>query len=60
MGRELLQELGINLDFKENCITWGDYHTNMKPTDVTLTEHVVNVEATKVAATEIANILDAK
>eukprot|EP00957_Ditylum_brightwellii_P201310 15325048-Ditylum_brightwellii.AAC.1 len=32
----------------------------MKPADVTLTEHVVNVEVTKVAATEIANILDAK
>eukprot|EP00957_Ditylum_brightwellii_P037064 2806364-Ditylum_brightwellii.AAC.1 len=60
LGRNLLQEVGIDLDFKENNITWGDYQANMKPADVMLTEHATNVEATKVIATEIANILDVK
>eukprot|EP00957_Ditylum_brightwellii_P121060 9233985-Ditylum_brightwellii.AAC.1 len=60
LSRDLLQELGIDLDFKENSITWGDYQVDMKPADITLAEYVANIEATKAAATEIANILDTK
>eukprot|EP00957_Ditylum_brightwellii_P202616 15330939-Ditylum_brightwellii.AAC.1 len=52
--------MGINLNFKENGISWGDYQADMKDADVTLAEHVTNVEATIAAATEIAKILDAK
>eukprot|EP00957_Ditylum_brightwellii_P209375 15361474-Ditylum_brightwellii.AAC.1 len=40
LDRDVLQELGINLDFKENSITWGDYQANMKSVDVTLAKHV--------------------
>eukprot|EP00957_Ditylum_brightwellii_P081260 6181436-Ditylum_brightwellii.AAC.1 len=58
LGRNLLQEQGIDLDFKENSITWEDYNANMKPADIMLEEHVANIEATKAAATEIAKILD--
>eukprot|EP00957_Ditylum_brightwellii_P137456 10479997-Ditylum_brightwellii.AAC.1 len=60
LGRNVLGELGINLDFKENNITWGNYQANMKPADITLSEHVANVEATKAAAAEIAKISGAK
>eukprot|EP00957_Ditylum_brightwellii_P040031 3029601-Ditylum_brightwellii.AAC.1 len=60
LGRDVLQELGIDLDFKESSITWGDYQANMKSADVTLSEHVANIEATKVVAADISKILDAK
>eukprot|EP00957_Ditylum_brightwellii_P154014 11722193-Ditylum_brightwellii.AAC.2 len=59
-GRDLLRKLGIDLDFKENTIAWGDYHANMKQADIMLTEHIANIEATKAVAAEIAKILDAK
>eukprot|EP00957_Ditylum_brightwellii_P164644 12535686-Ditylum_brightwellii.AAC.1 len=60
LGRDLLQELGIDLDFKENSITWGDYQANMKSPDIALEKHVANIETTKAAAADIAKILDAK
>eukprot|EP00957_Ditylum_brightwellii_P144530 11009741-Ditylum_brightwellii.AAC.1 len=60
LGRDLLRELGIDLDFKENSIIWGDYHANMKPADITLTEHVANIEATKLAAADIAKMMGVK
>eukprot|EP00957_Ditylum_brightwellii_P009129 690192-Ditylum_brightwellii.AAC.1 len=60
LDRDLLQKLGINLDFKENSISCGDYQADMKDADVTLAEHLAAVEATTAAATEIAKILDAK
>eukprot|EP00957_Ditylum_brightwellii_P042559 3222554-Ditylum_brightwellii.AAC.1 len=52
--------MGINFDFKENSISWGDYQADTKDADVTLAEHIDNLEATTIAATEIAKILDAK
>eukprot|EP00957_Ditylum_brightwellii_P023324 1760926-Ditylum_brightwellii.AAC.1 len=60
LGRDILRELGINLDFKENSITWGDYQTSMKPVNVTLAEHLDNVESTEAAAADIAKILYGK
>eukprot|EP00957_Ditylum_brightwellii_P087520 6662725-Ditylum_brightwellii.AAC.1 len=60
LGRDLLQEMGIDLNFKENNISWEDYQTNMKDADVTLSKHIATVEATTAAATEIAKILNAK
>eukprot|EP00957_Ditylum_brightwellii_P117406 8954685-Ditylum_brightwellii.AAC.1 len=51
--------MGINLDFKENSISWEDYQANMKGADITLPKHIAAVEATTTAATEIAKILDA-
>eukprot|EP00957_Ditylum_brightwellii_P021852 1648251-Ditylum_brightwellii.AAC.3 len=56
LGRDLLQELVIDLDFKENSIVWGDYQVNMKSAVVMLTEHLVNVEATKDATANIAKM----
>eukprot|EP00957_Ditylum_brightwellii_P089879 6844726-Ditylum_brightwellii.AAC.1 len=60
LGRDLLQEMGIDLNFEENNISWGDYQANMKDTDVSLVEHIVTLKATNTAATELAKILDAK
>eukprot|EP00957_Ditylum_brightwellii_P006809 516122-Ditylum_brightwellii.AAC.1 len=52
--------MGINLDFKENNISWGDYQVDMKDTDITLAERIAMVEPTTAAATEITKLLDAK
>eukprot|EP00957_Ditylum_brightwellii_P090605 6900416-Ditylum_brightwellii.AAC.1 len=46
LGSNVLQEQGIDLDFKENSITLGDYQANMKSANVTLAEHLDTVEAT--------------
>eukprot|EP00957_Ditylum_brightwellii_P006412 487026-Ditylum_brightwellii.AAC.1 len=54
LRRDLLQELGIDLSFKENSISWGDCQANMKDADITLAKHIAAVEATTSAATEIA------
>eukprot|EP00957_Ditylum_brightwellii_P180266 13732035-Ditylum_brightwellii.AAC.1 len=50
LGRDVLQELGINLDFKESNITWGNYQASMKSADITLVKHVANVEASRTKA----------
>eukprot|EP00957_Ditylum_brightwellii_P159454 12137758-Ditylum_brightwellii.AAC.1 len=34
--------MGINLNFKENSVSWGDYQANMKDDDVTLAEGIAN------------------
>eukprot|EP00957_Ditylum_brightwellii_P148288 11290094-Ditylum_brightwellii.AAC.1 len=52
--------MGIDLNFKENNIFWGDYKANMKDTGITLAKHIATVEATTAAAIEIVKILDAK
>eukprot|EP00957_Ditylum_brightwellii_P068672 5213030-Ditylum_brightwellii.AAC.1 len=52
--------MGVDLNFKENNISWGDYQANMKDTNVTLAKHIATVEATTATATEMAKILDAK
>eukprot|EP00957_Ditylum_brightwellii_P052561 3985506-Ditylum_brightwellii.AAC.3 len=60
LGRDILQELGIDLDFKENNITWGDYQADMKSADITLAEHLANIEVMKTVEENMANILDGK
>eukprot|EP00957_Ditylum_brightwellii_P142445 10852436-Ditylum_brightwellii.AAC.1 len=52
--------MGINLNFKENSISWVDYQADMKDTDITLTKHIAAVEAIMAVAMEMAKILDAK
>eukprot|EP00957_Ditylum_brightwellii_P210713 15365289-Ditylum_brightwellii.AAC.1 len=52
--------MGINPNFKENNISWGDYQANMKDADIILAKHIATIEATTAAAMEIAKILDAK
>eukprot|EP00957_Ditylum_brightwellii_P178523 13598789-Ditylum_brightwellii.AAC.1 len=52
--RDLLRELGIELNFKENSISWGDYQANIKDNDVTLAKCIAAVEATTAAVMEIA------
>eukprot|EP00957_Ditylum_brightwellii_P002432 187313-Ditylum_brightwellii.AAC.1 len=34
IGRDLLKTIGLIIDFENKLITWGKYHTNMKPTGV--------------------------
>eukprot|EP00957_Ditylum_brightwellii_P161802 12319000-Ditylum_brightwellii.AAC.1 len=60
LGRDLLWEVGIDLNFKENSISWGDYQADMKDIDITLAEHLAAVETTTAAVTDIAEILDSK
>eukprot|EP00957_Ditylum_brightwellii_P151286 11520028-Ditylum_brightwellii.AAC.1 len=36
LGKDLIRELGIELDFKENSITWGNYQADMKSADFML------------------------
>ena len=56
LGMDLLRELGIDLDFKENSISWGDYQADMKDADVTLAKHLAAVETTTSAATDGKNV----
>ena len=39
IGRDLLSELGITLNFKENSIQWDDIEIPMKPEDATAKKH---------------------
>eukprot|EP00957_Ditylum_brightwellii_P177030 13486579-Ditylum_brightwellii.AAC.1 len=59
-GRDMPQELGIDIDFKESNITWGYYQANMKSTEVILAEHVANIKVTKTIAENVSKILDDK
>eukprot|EP00957_Ditylum_brightwellii_P189171 14399590-Ditylum_brightwellii.AAC.1 len=47
LGRDVLQSPGIDLDLKENNITWDDYQADMKSSDFTLAKYLANVEVTK-------------
>eukprot|EP00957_Ditylum_brightwellii_P041699 3157774-Ditylum_brightwellii.AAC.1 len=60
LGRGILQELGIEQDFKENNIMWGNYQADMKAADITLAKHIANVEASRIVAENIAKIPDGK
>eukprot|EP00957_Ditylum_brightwellii_P035266 2674852-Ditylum_brightwellii.AAC.1 len=60
ISRNVLHELCIGLDFKENNTNWGDYQASMEPADVTLAEHILYVEADKILASEMAKIQDTK
>eukprot|EP00957_Ditylum_brightwellii_P168118 12798528-Ditylum_brightwellii.AAC.1 len=36
--RDLLKTLGLVIDFKNKVITWGKYHTNMKPASISVND----------------------
>jgi len=62
MGRDLLEELGIDISFKNMSITWDDVSIPMKNVDATAEEayHVEDSEAIQDATERIKKILDAK
>ena len=62
IGRDLLSELGITLNFKDHTIQWDDIEIPMKPEDATSKEHFHIADSpTLDSATErIKHILDAK
>mgnify|MGYP006200624585 CR=1 FL=1 len=62
VGRDLLQELGISLDFKRQVMQWEDAEVPMKDVDCTLqTTFFIKESAAVQEATErITRILDAK
>ena len=61
-GRDLLRELGISLDFKNNTVTWQHIEIPMKPKDCTVRGHFAIEESVNVkqATSRIKKILDAK
>eukprot|EP00957_Ditylum_brightwellii_P039640 2998706-Ditylum_brightwellii.AAC.1 len=60
LGRDMLQSLGIELEFKENNTTWDDYQADMKFADITLADHLANIEVPKIIVKNMANMLDPK
>eukprot|EP00957_Ditylum_brightwellii_P154396 11748741-Ditylum_brightwellii.AAC.1 len=60
LDRDVLQELGIDLDLRKNSIMWGDYQADMKSADITMVEQLVNMEASRTVTENIAKILDNK
>ena len=62
IGRDLLRELGIVINFAEETVTWDDVSTPMKPEDATEQEHFNISDSTQVdeATMRIKDILDAK
>jgi hypothetical protein len=62
IGRDLLKELGIVLDFKNETILWGDGEIPMKPRDATVeTSFFINEPAGLAEeADRMSKILDAK
>eukprot|EP00957_Ditylum_brightwellii_P016920 1276056-Ditylum_brightwellii.AAC.1 len=36
IGRDVMKKLDLIIDFKNELITWGKYHTNMKPAAVSV------------------------
>ena len=61
-GRDLLRELGINLNFKNNTMSWQDIFIPMKPVDCLKKVHFAIQEPKSVqnATNRIKQILDAK
>ena len=59
-GRDLLQELGIQLDFQNNFIGWKDINLPMKPIDYKMRTHFTIQESKNVrnATERIKKILD--
>ena len=62
IGRDILQELGIVLDFEESRIKWKDYFTPMKSTDRLNASNYAaeNIHAVQSETERIQRILDAK
>ena len=62
LGRELLRELGINLDFSNNTTNWKDISIPMKPSHSSAKTHFSISDSKRVASKtkRIKKILDAK
>ena len=62
MGRDLLQELGIKIDFSDNTVTWDHAVIPMKNFDATFEDayHLVDSACVAEATNRIKEILDAK
>ena len=62
IGRDLLRELGIVLDFNRETIIWGDGEVPMKPRDATAETHffVDEPDGLLEEADRMSKILDAK
>jgi hypothetical protein len=62
IGRDLLSEIGITLNFKENSIQWDDIEIPMKPEDATTKTHfhIADSPSLDDATERIKHILDAK
>jgi hypothetical protein len=61
LGRDLLKELGIVIDFAEEMVTWDDMSTPVKPEDADAEQHYNISDSQQIDATMcIKNILDAK
>lgn len=61
IGRDLLAELGIKLDFKEHTISWDDIEIPMKPDAATYGNfYIADSPAMDDATERIKHILDAK
>ena len=62
LGRDVLTQLGIVLDFGQQIVSWGDEIVEMRPTDCTQeTTYAVNDVADIAAETDhMSKILDAK
>lgn len=64
IGRDLLHELGVTIDFKDSTVTWDNVSIPMKDKDCTVNnEAIFNIsegEAVDDATTRMKKILDAK
>ena len=61
IGRDLLSEIGITLNFKEHSIQWDDIEIPMKPANATKTHfHIADSPTLDDATERIKHILDAK
>ena len=60
-GSDLLQELGIQLDFQNNGIGWKDINLPMKPVDCKMRTHFTNQDSKNVrnATKRVKKISDA-
>jgi hypothetical protein len=63
IGRDLLSEIGITLNFRENSIQWDDIEIPMKPDEDATTKthfHIADSPTLDDATERIKHILDAK
>jgi hypothetical protein len=62
LGRDLLKELGIKLDFGDETVTWDEMTIPMKPENATVmtSYHLDDSPAVDEATKRIKGILDAK
>ena len=62
LGRDLMTDLGIDIHFSTNSVTWDGIEIPMKDRDATFEEsfHIGDTAAVEEAATRIREILEAK